>query len=115
MPPCVNASTFIEGRLSRRPRFVVFFAWKKDDKRGPRFVTDPVVRIHLSQTDVSRFIAAAPGPVVDRSRQAFSTSSTRLSMTLSTRPNSWAPSAVKNWSRSSASSILLIAWPVCLT
>jgi hypothetical protein len=39
--------------------------------------------------------------------QAFSSSSIRFSMTRSTRPNSLAPSAVKNWSRSSASSIFL--------
>ena len=47
--------------------------------------------------------------------QTFSGVSNRFSMTLSTRPNSRAPSAVKNWSRSKASSIFLIACPVCFT
>jgi hypothetical protein len=47
--------------------------------------------------------------------QAFSGSSIRFSMTLSTSPNSFAASAVKNWSRSNASSIFFMLWPVCLT
>ena len=38
-----------------------------------------------------------------------------LSMTLSTTPKSFALSAVRNMSRSSASSIVFIDWPVCLT
>ena len=42
-------------------------------------------------------------------------SSGRLSITLSTRPNALASSAVRNLSRSSASSIALKVWPVCLT
>jgi len=39
----------------------------------------------------------------------------RFSITLSIRPNSLAISAVRNISRSKASSIFLSGWPVCLT
>jgi hypothetical protein len=85
---------------------------EEGDRRGPLFVVDLFVT-DLFVTD--RRVAVQRVTHRSNHHQAFSSSSTRWAITLSTRPNSWAPSAVKNWSRSSASSIFLIGWPVCLT
>jgi hypothetical protein len=80
--------------------------------RADRGDKPPAIRLRAVPFVVDAWGARGP----TRGRQGtFSSSSTRFSMTLSTRPNSFAASAVKNWSRSSASSIFLIGWPVCLT
>ena len=82
--------------------------------RVPPTAPKGTLRPDLTSYRRSRFLWRRPGALAGGALTYFSSSSARLSQTLSTRPQSRASSAVMKWSRSRVSSTTESGWPVCL-